>query len=45
MTEFKSKKPLLEAIQNGEQNIKVADLKFIVACLVAEECDNGKPNV
>ena len=45
MTEVKSKKPLLEAIQNGEQNIKVADPKFLLACLVAEECENDKSNV
>ena len=45
MTEVKSKKPLLEAIQNGEQNIKVTDPKFLLACMVAEECDNDKSNV
>jgi hypothetical protein len=45
MTEVKSKKPLLEAIQNGEQNIKVTDPKFLLACLVAEKCDNDKSNV
>ena len=45
MTEVKSKKPLLEAIQNGEHNIKVTAPKFLLACLVAEECDNDKTNV
>ena len=45
MTEVKSKKPLLEAIQNGEQNIKVTDPKFLLACMVAEKCDNDKSNV
>ena len=45
MTEVNSKKPLLEAIQNGEQNIKVTDPKFLLACLVAEKCDNDKSNV
>ena len=45
MIEVKSKKPLLEAIQNGEQFIKVADPKFLLACLVAEECENDKSNV
>ena len=45
MIEVKSKKPLLEAIQNGEQNIKVTDPKFLLACLVAEKCDNDKSNV
>ncbi len=45
ITEVKSNKPLLEAIQNGEQNIKVTDPKFLMACLVAEECDNDKSNV
>ena len=45
MTEVKSKKPLLEAIQNGEQIIKVTAPKFLLACLVAEECDNDKSNV
>ena len=45
MTEVKSKKPLLEAIQNSEQNIKVTDPNFLLACLVAEECDNDKSNV
>ena len=45
MTEVKSKKPLLEAIQNGEHNIKVTAPKFLLACLVAEECDNDKSNV
>ena len=45
MTEVKSKKPLLEAIQNGEQKIKVTDPKFLLACLVAEECDNDKSNI
>ena len=32
MTEVKSKKPLLEAIQNGEQNIKVTAPKFLLEC-------------
>ena len=45
MTEVKSKKPLLEAIQNGEQNIKVTDPKFLLACMVAEKCDNDKSNI
>ena len=45
MTEVKSKKPLLEAIQNGEQIIKVTAPKFLLACLVAEECDNDKSNI
>ena len=45
MTEVKSKKPLLEAIQNSEQNIKVTDPNFLLACMVAEECDNDKSNV
>ena len=45
MTEVKSKKPLLEAIQNGEQNIKVTGPKFLLACLVAEKCDNDKSNI
>ncbi len=45
MKEVKSKKPFLEAIQNGEQQIKVTDPKFLMACLVAEECENDKGNV
>ena len=45
MIEVKSKKPLLVAIQNGEQNIKVTAPNFLLACLVAEECDNEKSNV
>ena len=45
MTEVKSKKPLLEAIQNGEQIIKVTAPKFLLSCLVAEECDNDKSNI
>lgn len=45
MVEVKSKKPLLEAIQNGEQFIKITDPKFLLACLVAEECENDKSNV
>ena len=45
MTEVKSKKPLLEAIQNGEHSIKITDTKFLLACLVAGECDNDKLNV
>ena len=45
MIEVKSKKPLLEAIQNGEQFIKITDPKFLLACLVAEECENDKSNV
>ena len=45
MIEVKSKKPLLEAIQNGEQFIKITDPKFLLACLVAEEWDNDKTNV
>ena len=45
MTEVQSKKPLLEAIQNGEQSIKITDPKFLLACLVAEECDNDKSNI
>ena len=34
MKEVKSKKPFLEAIQNGEQQIKVTDPKFLMVCLV-----------
>ena len=30
MKEVKSKKPFLEAIQNGEQQIKVTDPKFLM---------------
>lgn len=45
MKEVKSKKPFLEAIQNGEQQIKITDTKFLMACLVAEECENDKSNV
>ena len=45
MKEVKSKKPFLEAIQNGEQQIKVTDPKYLMACLVAEECENYKVNV
>ena len=45
MIEVKSKKPLLEAIQNGEQFIKITDPKFLLACLVAEKCENDKSNV
>ena len=45
MVEVKSKKPLLEAIQNGEQFIKITDPKFLLACLVAEEFENDKSNV
>ena len=45
MKDVKSKKPFLEAIQNGEQQIKITDTKFLMACLVAEKCDNDKENV
>jgi len=45
MKEVKSKKPFLEAIKNGEQQIKITDTKFLMACLVAEECENDKGNV
>jgi len=45
MKEVKSKKPFLEAIQNGELQIKITDPKFLMACLVAEECENDKGNV
>jgi len=45
MKEVKSKKLFLEAIQNGEQQIKITDTKFLVACLAAEECENDKSNI
>jgi len=45
MTEIKSQKPFLEAIQNDELQIKTTAPKFLMACLVAEECENDKENV
>ena len=44
MTEIKSQKPFLEAIQNDELQIKTTAPKFLMACLVAEECENDKEN-
>jgi len=45
MIEVNSKKLLLSAIQSGEQTIKIIDPKFLLACLVAQECGNDKNNV
>ena len=46
MKEVNLKKPLLKpSIQNDEQNIKVTDPNFLLACLVAKEWDNDKSNV
>ena len=45
MIEVNSKKPLLAAIQSGEQIVKVTDPKFLLACLVAQECGNDKNNI
>ena len=45
MIEISSKKALLSAIQSSEQIIKVIDPKFLLACLVAQECGNDKNNV
>ena len=32
----------MESIQNGNQQIKITDPKFLMACLVTEECENDK---
>lgn len=45
MIEVNSKKPLLAAILSGEQIVKVTDPKFLLACLVAQECGNDKNNI
>ena len=45
MIEVNSKKLLLSAIQSSEQTIKIIDPKFLLACLVAQECGNDKNNV
>jgi len=45
MIQVNSKKLLLSAIQSGEQTIKIIDPKFLLACLVAQECGNDKNNV
>ena len=45
MIEVNSKKLLLSAIQSGEQTIKIIDPKFLLACLIAQECGNDKNNV
>ena len=45
MIEVNSKKPLLSAIQNGEHIIKITDPKFLLACLVSQECGNDKNNI
>ncbi len=45
MVEVNSKKPLIEAIQNSEQHIRITDSKFLLACWVAEECENDKNNI
>ena len=45
MIEVSSKKPLVAAIQSGEQAVKVTDPKFLLACLVAQECGNDKNNI
>ena len=45
MIEVSSKKPLLAAIQSGEQAVSVTDPKFLLACMVAQECGNDKNNI
>ena len=45
MIEVSSKKPLLSAIQCGEQAVRVTDPKFLLACMVAQECGNDKNNI
>ena len=45
MIQVNSKKLLLSAIQSGEQTIKIIDPKFLLACLIAQECGNDKNNV
>ena len=45
MIEVSSKKPLLAAIQSGEQAVRVTDPKFLLACMVAQECGNDKNNI
>ena len=45
MIQVNSKKLLLSSIQSGEQTIKIIDPKFLLACLVAQECGNDKNNV
>ena len=45
MIEVSSKKPLLAAIQSGEQAVRVTDPKFLLACMVAQECGNYKNNI
>lgn len=45
MIEVSSKKPLLSAIQSGEQAVRVTDPKFLLACMVAQECGNDKNNI
>ena len=45
MIEVSSKKPLLAAIQSGEQAVRVTDPKFLLACMVAQECGNDKHNI
>ena len=44
MTEVLSYKPLEQAIDNGEETVKVTSTKFLLACAVAEECDFAPTN-
>ena len=36
---------MLAAIQSGEQAVRVTDPKFLLACMVAQECGNDKNNI
>ena len=45
MIEINTKKPLQTAILNGENIIKIKDPNFLVACYIAERCENNKDNV
>ena len=45
MIAVSSNKPLLAAIQSGEQAVRVTDPKFLLACMVAQECGNDKNNI
>ncbi len=45
MTEVLSYKPLEQAIENGEETVKVTSTKFLLACAVAEKCDFEPANI
>jgi hypothetical protein len=45
MTEVLSYKPLEQAIDNGDDVVKVTSVKFLLACAIAEKCDFESANI